>query len=128
MVLSLQAGMDILTTALIWLYPANDFWTLLLWIPVWSIIIGLLEIRSEKVSEIGLWRVGPWLGATALLFGISISIWPPLVFTFTGAAIIVLGGLLLVSAFRPERNLRDENSRRYHWAPTALATVVRHMK
>lgn len=94
---SFAVAIDVLLGILVWLYPADDLWTLAVWIPAWAVLAGLLEITGADRTGIGRgFPIRACAGAIVSLFGVSLAIWPPLVFSLAGAASILFGGGLVV--------------------------------
>jgi hypothetical protein len=129
LVLSFEVAIDIVSAILIWFYPADDLWTLALWIPAWAVLAGLIEIAGVDRVPIGSSsRRGGFEGTIALLFGASLAIWPFLVFTLAGAASILLGGVWVVcnGANRADRQTDrewDEHHRANDRSPALLTTA-----
>jgi uncharacterized membrane protein HdeD (DUF308 family) len=57
-------------------YPGDDAWTLLLWIPLWAMLIGVLQIVSARRAQQPIKALVAFSGLASLLFGLCVFAWP----------------------------------------------------
>jgi uncharacterized membrane protein HdeD (DUF308 family) len=76
-------------------YPADDAWTLLLWIPAWAMLIGVLQILAARRAQQSIKTLVGLSGLATLLFGLCIFAWPLAVAPLIACSSLLSGVFLL---------------------------------
>jgi uncharacterized membrane protein HdeD (DUF308 family) len=108
--LFLQTVADVLLGVFALLYPADDLWTLFLWIPAWAIVMGVLQIAYANQSHRSVRKLLALSGATQLLFGALVLVLPLSVVGLTGICSLLFGVILLGVAFQAHKSKTSERT------------------